>query len=77
MEKMLQFNTDVDKIMLSKVPQIADIISKSGHSNQENVEEIVNRLLDKMTDLTLKKFAKYGMGQEVPQVALTSGAMIN
>ena len=62
MDKIRQFNTDVDNIILSKVPQLAEAISKSGNPNQQNVEDVVNRLLDKMTDLTMKKFAKYGMG---------------
>ena len=30
--------------------------------HKQNVEDVVNRLLDKMTDLTMKKFAKYGIG---------------
>ena len=62
MDKIKQFNTDVDNIILSKVPQLAEAISKSGNPNQQNVEDVVNKLLDKMTDLTMKKFAKYGMG---------------
>ena len=62
MEKIRQFNTDIDNIILGKVPQLVEAISKSGNPNQQNVEDVVNRLLDKMTDLTIKKFAKYGMG---------------
>ena len=62
MDKIRQFNTDIDNIILSKVPQLAEAISKSGNPNQQNVEDVVNRLLDKMTDLTMKKFAKYGIG---------------
>ena len=62
MDKIRQFNTDIDNIILSKVPQLAEAISKSGNPNQQNVEDVVNKLLDKMTDLTMKKFAKYGMG---------------
>ena len=62
MEKIRQFNTDIDNIILGKVPQLVEAISKSGNPNQQNLEDVVNRLLDKMTDLTIKKFAKYGMG---------------
>ena len=53
MVKIRQFNTDVDNIILSKVPQLAEAISKSGNPNQQNVEDVVNRLLDKVTDLTM------------------------
>ena len=33
MDKIRQFNTDIDNIILSKVPQLAEAISKSGNPN--------------------------------------------
>ena len=65
MDMMYQFNIDLNSIIMSKTPQFAEAIARSPNANQATVNDIVNRILDKMLDATTKKFAKYGVvGQE-------------
>ena len=61
MNMIHQFNININQIILSHVPELAEAIAKSASPTEKTIEDVVNRLLDKMTDLTLNKFANYGV----------------
>ena len=53
MNMLHQFNININNIVQCKIPQIAEAIARSARPNQSTINDIVNRLADKMTDVTL------------------------